>query len=354
MKTTEADIVIIGAGLTGLALSYFLKSNGLKISIIEARDRLGGRIYTKHSKYSPPIELGATWVGKQHTEVQKMFTELGIKLFEQELGSYAIYEPISTSPAQVVQLPYNNDPSFRIKGGTDSLINSLASFLVPNNLYTNNKVTTISKEGDQLLVTTDKHKFKASKVVSTLPPHLLVNTIKFTPSLEQELISVAQNTHTWMGESIKVALTYKSPFWNEHGTSGTIFSNVGPIPEMYDHSNYEKSQFALKGFFNGSYHSVSKKERLELVLSQLEKYYGKVVRDYAYYDETVWKNETYTSTDYTKQVLPHQNNGNVVFKNSYLDNCLFIAGTETESSFGGYMEGAIRSAQKVFNQIKNG
>lgn len=39
-----------------------------------------------------------------------------------------------------------------------------------------------------------------------------------------------------MGESIKVGLTYATPFWREK-SSETIFSNVGPIPEMYDYSN---------------------------------------------------------------------------------------------------------------------
>lgn len=39
-----------------------------------------------------------------------------------------------------------------------------------------------------------------------------------------------------MGESIKVGLTYTTPFWREK-SSETIFSNVGPIPEIYDHSS---------------------------------------------------------------------------------------------------------------------
>ena len=39
-----------------------------------------------------------------------------------------------------------------------------------------------------------------------------------------------------MGESIKVGLTYATPLEREK-SSETIFSNVGPIPEMYDHSN---------------------------------------------------------------------------------------------------------------------
>ena len=72
-----------------------------------------------------------------------------------------------------------------------------------------------------------------------------------------------------MGESIKVGLTYAQPFWRSKNSSGTIVSNVGPIPEMYDHSNYEDSLFALKGFLNGVFHAATKEERKNLILNTL-------------------------------------------------------------------------------------
>jgi len=169
--------------------------------------------------------------------------------------------------------------------------------------------------------------------------------------LPKELVDIANTTHTWMGESIKIALYFSIPFWKEKGTSGTIFSNVGPIPEMYDHTNFEESKFALKGFLNGSYYSISKEERLELILTQLEKYYSAQVRDYQGYEETVWRNEEFTSTAYKEHVLPHQNNGHAMYKTGLLENRLYLSGTETDPHFGGYMEGAIRSAKYVLNEL---
>ena len=99
-----------------------------------------------------------------------------------------------------------------------------------------------------------------------------------------------------MGESIKVALRYKQPFWRTEGKSGTIFSNVGPIPEMYDHSNLEDTQYALKGFLNGAYHIASREERQEIVLKQLSKYYGEQVRSFDAYEESIWRKEQYPGT----------------------------------------------------------
>jgi monoamine oxidase len=50
--------------------------------------------------------------------------------------------------------------------------------------------------------------------------------------------------------------------------------------------------------------------------------------------------------------MPQSNNGHPLFQNTYLDNRLFIAGAETSAVFSGKMEGAITSAQFVFNKLK--
>ncbi len=177
MGKNESDVIIIGAGLTGLALAYYLKEKKISVRIIEARNRVGGRIHTVRNDNSPPIELGATWIGKQHTAIIAQLKELKIDLFEQILGDYAIYEPISTSPAQVVQLPPNNDPSFRIKGGSDVLIETLAKSLNTDQVILNETIYSISLENDQVTVAGKKQTYTCSKVVSTLPPHLFVNNI---------------------------------------------------------------------------------------------------------------------------------------------------------------------------------
>jgi len=174
---------------------------------------------------------------------------------------------------------------------------------------------------------------------------------KMTPALPSSLLDIMGNTHTWMGESIKFALTFRQPFWRAANTSGTLVSNVGPIPEMYDHSNYEDNRFALKGFLNGSYFSVSKAQRLEMILNQLKKYYGNAVETYTDYQETVWAKDPFSYKSYSNHVLPHQHNGHAVYGTPVLEGRLFIAGSETANAFPGYMEGAVRSAQDVYKQI---
>jgi len=59
----SCDVLIIGAGVAGLEAARELSSHGVKVVILEARNRIGGRVYTRHDKSSPiPIELGAEFI----------------------------------------------------------------------------------------------------------------------------------------------------------------------------------------------------------------------------------------------------------------------------------------------------
>lgn len=353
MEPIKSDLIIIGAGLTGLTLAYLLRDSQLQVKIIEARDRLGGRILTAYQAGGAPMEMGATWLGSKHEMLNALLQDLELDIFEQVLGRKAIYEPISTSPHQLVSLPPNNEPSFRIKGGTSTIIQGLAARLTPNQIHLNQTVQSIQQQEEELEVKTEDQIFQAPLVVSTLPPHLFLTNIKVHPGLPTKLTQLMQKTHTWMGESIKVGLRFSSPFWRKDTSSGTIFSNVGPIPEMYDHADFEDQSFALKGFLNGAYYSMNKEDRLDLILLQLRKYYGKNIEQYTDYEEAVWRTEAFTYAPYEGHLFPHQNNGHPLYQASYLDDKLFIAGAETAAQFPGYMEGAVRSAQHVFTKIKH-
>lgn len=353
MEKFECDIAIIGAGLTGLTLAYFLKDRGLSVHVIEARERLGGRINTVRYDDLAPQEMGATWLGKKHVALCELLEGLGLGIFEQRLGETAIYESISTSPPQLVKLPPNDAPSYRIQQGSSILINTLAEKVNSAcQIHTQQPVSDIEERGNGVLVTTPNYVFQASTVVSTLPPYLLLSSISISPGLPAETQDVMRLTHTWMGDSIKISFAYKSPFWRAKDLSGTIFSNIGPIPEMYDHADFEDQHYALKGFLNGAYFSLTKEERIELALQQLRKYYGDQANEYIAYEEKVWRNDGFTFLPYESHVMPHQNNGHPIFQQPYFGGKLFIAGTETATQYPGYMEGAVGSARHVAQQLE--
>ncbi|TXB62908.1 flavin monoamine oxidase family protein [Phaeodactylibacter luteus] len=347
----KTDTLIIGAGLTGLTLAYWLQQSGRQACLLEARARPGGRVHTDYQAGQAPVELGATWFGNKHTALMSLLEELKLSSFPQELGRQAIYEPISTSPPQVVQLPPNEEPSYRIAGGSSALVQALLAQLNGTPVHYHMPVAKLARKGESIVAEAPGLRATAQRVVSTLPPHLLAKSITLQPGLPEEVAAIAARTHTWMGDSIKVAFRYKEAFWRKPGSSGTLFSNVGPIPEMYDHADADGGHFALKGFFNSAYHSISREERQEMALQQLSRYYGDAARSYTGYLEAVWQQEPYTFAPYNASVLPHQHNGHAIFRKPLWGGRLWIAGSETAPAFPGYMDGAVRSARFTFEAI---
>lgn len=340
-------VIILGAGLTGLSAAYYLRNESVELTILEARDRTGGRIHTVRKEDEAPVEMGATWLGRKHRDLIGLLEELNLPIFEQRMSDRAIYQPISTSPPQLVTLPPNDDPTFRIGGGSGRLIDTLTDSLPAGTIRLGTIVTALRLAGEAVIITTNRGDYRADCVISTLPPHLFVTTISVEPALPPDLLALTARTHTWMGESIKVALTYAEPFWRAPGSSGTVFSSPGPATELYDHSTVEDDRYALKGFFSGAYAGAGREQRLELLLRQLATYYGPAARSYLSYTEAVWGDEPFTYRRQTGYVAPHQHNGDPRFRQPLLNGRLFLAGTETASAHPGYMDGAVRSGREV-------
>ena len=347
----KSEILIIGAGLTGLLLAYKLKKKGVSIRVVEARDRIGGRIHTLLSNNETPIEMGATWFNAQHQELLTLLEELELPIFKQFMQGIALFESTPNTPPQQIQLPSDQQASYRIQGGTATLIHTLAEFLDPEELSIDQKITHINHLNDHYEVLTENNAYCSKLIVSTLPPRLLINTIQCTPPLPSDIVKIASKTHTWMGESIKFGVAFSKAFWREKGFSGTAFSNIGPITELYDHSNIENSSFALKGFLQNDMFRYTKEERKSKVLAQLLRLFGEDILEYITYEETVWKEELYTSIDAKEFIFPNQNNGHPIYLNGLFNNTFFIGGSETSPQFGGYMEGAVRSAMDIYNKI---
>lgn len=350
-EKTRDEILIIGAGLTGLTLSFLLEKERIPYRITEGRERMGGRIHTIQAPNQGPLEMGATWFGSKHTHLTQLLDQLGLKAFTQEIGHRVLYD-FDGQQHQYFAIPQASEPNYRIAGGTSQLIERLSSSIDKTRIKLGEKVEAISNAPDGCIVKTTANTYKCFAAVSTVPPRLLINTVSFEPALSQRLLEIAQLTHTWMEESAKVAVTYPTPFWKSKSFTGTIFSQTSPLSEVYDHSNQENSRFALKGFLNPSFIPLKKESRKKKVIDQLSKYFGPQAEAYQNYEEYLWCRDPYT---FTKGSLlpPHLNNGHPLFREEYMHGRLFLAGTETSAQYPGYMNGAVESACDVANKIKS-
>jgi monoamine oxidase len=90
----KPKVVIIGAGLSGLAAGYLLAQKGIDITILEARSRLGGRVYshTIDKGENLAIELGAEWIGASHQRVISLCQELGLELHNNQFQTHLLYQ----------------------------------------------------------------------------------------------------------------------------------------------------------------------------------------------------------------------------------------------------------------------
>jgi monoamine oxidase len=78
-----ADVLVVGAGVAGLSAARDLSRAGLAVRVLEARDRMGGRIYTLHDPAtSLPIELGAEFIHGRPAETWAIVRAAGLEAHE--------------------------------------------------------------------------------------------------------------------------------------------------------------------------------------------------------------------------------------------------------------------------------
>lgn len=86
----RGHVVVVGAGMAGLSAARELQSRGYRVTVVEARQRIGGRTWTDHS-LGAPIDLGASWIeGTRGNPVAALATQFGVRTVAtgQDLGAW--------------------------------------------------------------------------------------------------------------------------------------------------------------------------------------------------------------------------------------------------------------------------
>ena len=102
-KIRRADVVVVGAGLSGLAAAEAIRRAGRSVLVLEARDRVGGRVLNEPIGDGEVIEVGGQWVGPTQNVIQDWARELGVETFPTyNEGDYIFYR-------EGRRLPYRPD-----------------------------------------------------------------------------------------------------------------------------------------------------------------------------------------------------------------------------------------------------
>ena len=77
------DVCVIGAGLSGLVSARILESKGRKVEVLEANERVGGRLLTGHSPVlHAPVDLGGAYVASKQHRIMHLAKELGVQTYK--------------------------------------------------------------------------------------------------------------------------------------------------------------------------------------------------------------------------------------------------------------------------------
>ena len=353
------DVLVVGGGLAGLTAADALGRAGLSVTVLEARSRVGGRIMTVAAEGSDDgwLDLGATWHWSDQPAVAALGEELGVVAFPQYADGKGLVEEVE-GEAKTFDVPPPPAAELRFVGGAAQLCDRLAARLPQDALLLGHDVHALARDGDEVTATVfdsegTESTRRASFLIVTVPPRLVLQGIDLTPPLPEDLVAVMEATATWMAYALKVVATYESPFWRAAGRSGYAYSRVGPLREVYDASTDSGAVAALWGFVAGDdeWRVMEPSERTPLVLAHLGRLFGPEAADPVQYVERDWSNDPYTREQprpFWDELLDY---GHPAFARPLWDGRLFWAGAETERRGGGHMEGAVRSGRRAADQV---
>jgi monoamine oxidase len=349
----STSVAIVGGGLAGLYAARLLHEAGVDFRVIEARERLGGRILTEDG-----CDLGPSWFwpGPQ-PQMAALVRELGLASYPQHNDGDVIFERMSRETPARYRPVVSEQQTLRVRGGMAAVIGAIAERLPAERLLTSSRVNRIALDRTvvELIVArpdgTEKT-FQAQHVIAALPPRLLAN-ISFSPAVSAEGMQRWKRMPTWMAPHAKFFALYERPFWRDAGLSGTAQSLVGPLAEVHDATS-ASGKAALFGFLGVGADQRSMVDEAALVqscLAQLARMFGVEALQPTKTILKDWAAEPFTATSDDRTSTAHPEASSLSWVLPPWQERLVLAGSETSSAEPGFMAGAVSAAQSAVAEV---
>ena len=92
----QVDVVVVGGGISGLVAARKVASRGRSVLLVEARDRVGGRVLNHHLRAGGVIESGGAFVGPTQGHILRLARELGVPTFKEYVDGNSVYVSSTT------------------------------------------------------------------------------------------------------------------------------------------------------------------------------------------------------------------------------------------------------------------
>ncbi len=325
--TPAHDICIIGAGLSGLALTVALRAEGRDVALLEARDRAGGRVLSPRG-----LDLGPSWIWPQNHRMLALLDRLGLEVFPQHATGRLVFEDQAGTIRRDLDFATMGG-ALRVAGGLARVTATLADH-AGDSLRLACPVRHLSEDSSGVTVTTDAGRMRAARVVLALPPRLAAGLGVSVPDVS-----------TWMAGHAKLVAIYPAPFWRDQGLNGDAISHRGPLAEIHDASPADAQIGALFGFALPG--AARQPTFQEAALSQLARLFGQAA---GHPDDLIikdWSTDAATATTADRTPPP----GHPTYRPLPGTERVIFAGTETAPEDGGFLEGALAAAEAAHNRI---
>src|SRR5574341_1326942 len=84
----DVDVCVVGAGYAGLTAARRLTQVGRSVVVLEARDRVGGRIWTYRLPDGSPVDRGGGWLANRHEAILTLASEVGVSTYKTYVDGY--------------------------------------------------------------------------------------------------------------------------------------------------------------------------------------------------------------------------------------------------------------------------
>lgn len=451
------DVAIVGAGLAGLTAARDLVAAGKSVVVLEARDRVGGRVMGLSLAGGGVTEGGGEFIGPTQDRIRALADSLGVQTFttyntgnnllykdgrrtpyatDGILGSVPPIDAAGLANAAIVQAKLDDlakeipvdapwtaakadewdrqtfetwlranavIPSAKFlfdvactsifsaeprelsflfvlfyiaaagnsanpgtlerltetAGGAQELRFVGGSQLVPiklaatlgDRVVLGAPVRTIARSGSKYVVTADGITVTAGKVVVAVPPPIAAR-ITYDPLLPAARDQLTQRLP--MASVGKAIAIYDTPFWRADGLNGQVVSDTGVISSTFDNSPPDASFGALMGFIEADearrLDAASEAEVRAAVLKDYTTYFGAKAASPTSFVLQRWNNEAYTRGGPVSIAAP----GVLTRYGPALREPvggIHWAGTETSMYWMGFMDGAVRSGERVAKEV---
>ena len=352
-------VVVIGAGLSGLYASSLLAQAGQRVLLIEARERVGGRILSQAPTASAHrVDLGPSWFWPgMNPRMKRLVAELKLSSFPQHTRGAAVVEG-QDGKLYKHQSSWEQSPaSYRIAGGTQALTDALLASLqaqvgeqVHLQTHTRAHGMKLRPHAVELELEDARGRWQqlATQVIVTVPPRLMAQDLAFEPTWPDAVVQDMRATPTWMAGQAKFVAAYPSAFWREAGLSGDGMSHRGPMSEIHDASDATGQVAALFGFVGASpsYRAGIGREALQQQsLAQLVRMFGPEAANPLWVSVQDWAQEPFTAAKEDQHPLAYHPMYDEPHVPTSWAQRVWLAGTERSPNYGGYLEGALEAAE---------